>query len=64
MQLKNDNSYKMLKCNPMLTVLHCNIADCGGIIDLESGQEEIITSPGWPSKYRVNLSCVWVVRVC
>ncbi|KAL5019623.1 hypothetical protein ScPMuIL_002515 [Solemya velum] len=35
---------------------------CGGIIDLDRGQEHILTSPNYPKKYKRGIECVWLVR--
>ena len=36
---------------------------CGGIIDIEPGQEITIKSPNFPNNYETNSECVWLLRV-
>ncbi|KAK3088233.1 hypothetical protein FSP39_016454 [Pinctada imbricata] len=36
--------------------------DCGGIIDLVSGERRTITTPNYPSNYDVNAVCNWLIR--
>ncbi|XP_048748025.2 uncharacterized protein LOC125660234 [Ostrea edulis] len=53
-------------CPPDLSGATCeqvkSDSDCGGVINLSSGQMQVIESPGYPNAVASDKECVWLIR--
>ena len=61
--MKYKTVYTYWKAKTAMNISFSLVTDCGGIIDLSAGQQQIIKSPNYPNTYSVDKECVWMIRV-